>query len=143
MAGGLPQNCATPEMWLSLSLQNTQAWISQNTLRNTQAWNGSCKGEEGVARRWAGEVTAGVSTAGRKLEQQRLWGGVQSLREVTEEVGEGCGRRGRGRSCLAASGLASEGTWSHSSRKEPPLQVEAGLPPEALGDLTRLSSLPR
>lgn len=75
MAGGLPQNCATPEMWLSLSLQNTQAWISQNTLRNTQAWNGSCKGEEGVARRWAGEVTAGVSTAGRKLEQQRLWVG--------------------------------------------------------------------
>lgn len=74
---------------------------------------------------------------------EALGGGVQSLQEVTEEVGEGCGRRGRGRSCVAASGLASEGTWSHSSRKAPPLQVEAGLPPEALGDLTRLSSLPR
>ena len=41
------------------------------------------------------------------------------------------------------SGLASEGIWSHSLRKVPPLQVEAGLPPGALRDLTRLSSLPR
>lgn len=94
-----------------------------------------------------GEVTAGVRTTGRSWSC-RGSGGSSPLQEATEEVGEGHGggavedpawRRKED----MGSGLASEGTWSHSSRKAPPLQVEAGLPPGALRDLTCLSSQPR
>ena len=86
MTGGLPQNCAMPETRLSSSLQSAQAWIWQNTLQSTQAWDGSCEGEEGVARRWGegkslqvwepqGEAGAAEALGGPVLSRrrQRRW----------------------------------------------------------------------
>ena len=59
-------------------------------LQNTQAWNGSCKGEEGtVTGGGQGEVAAGVSTTGRSWHSRGSGWGVQS-----SPGGDGGGGRG-------------------------------------------------
>ena len=147
MAGGLPQNCVMPGTRLPRPYRvprHRYYRIPYRIPRRGMAVVRVKRAWPGVGR---GQVTAGVSTTGRS-RSGRGSGGFSPLQEVTEEWEKGLGggavegpawqqEEGTG------SGLASEGTWSHSSRNAPPLQVEAGLPPGALRDLTCLSSQPR